>query len=119
MPPFVAKMLVKPSTWLLIALLLMFATWRSQVAVLKIKVEKRDATIATLTAKIEVQNLAVERLKNEGERQANRINQAAANAATIRDTTARRIRELQRQPIPQECNEAIAWAAKQAQLQGW
>ena len=119
MPPFAVKILTKPSTWLLVALLLMFATWRSQVAVLKNKVEKRDATIATLTAKIEVQNTAITQLKTEGERQAVRIQQAAANAATIRNTTARRIRELERTPIPQECNEAIAWAAKQAQFQDW
>ena len=83
------------------------------------------ANTKTLQAAIATQNAGVERILQQGvvnvaaaKAQAQAQAQAAAKVRVVYQT---RVERIEAAPVPQECDQAAAWAAGQAQqlIKGW
>lgn len=71
------------------------------------------STISVMGERIDLQNQAVERWKSAAEQQAAMASEAAKRAAQVRTVTVERIKTIAAAPIPNDCPDAIRWAAEQ------
>ncbi len=125
-------LLAHPLELLILALLLAcgFLYWRNDVIKTDLLASQASAARAvanskTLQAAIAVQNAGVERILQQGlanvaeaKAQAQAQAQAAAKVRTIYKT---RVEKIEAAQVPQECDQAAAWAAGQAGqlIEGW
>ena len=125
-------LLAHPLELLIIALLLAcgFLYWRNDVIKTDLLASQASAARAvantkTLQAAIQTQNAGVERILQQGvanveaaKAQAAERVQAAAKVQVVYRT---RVEKIEAATVPQQCYQAAAWAAGQAQtlIQGW
>ncbi len=115
---------------LLLAIACAFLYWRntslkSDLAASQASAARAVANTKTLQAAIATQNAGVERILQQGvanvaaaKAQAQAQAQAAAKVRTIYKT---RVEKIEAASVPQECDQAAAWAAGQAGqlIEGW
>lgn len=115
---------------LLLAIACAFLYWRntslkSDLAASQASAARAVANTKSLQAAIATQNAGVERILQQGvanmaaaKAQARAQAQAAAKVRTIYKT---RVEKIEAAQVPQECDQAAAWAASQAGqlIEGW
>ena len=125
-------LLAHPLELLILALLLAcgFLYWRTDslkadLLASQARAARAIANTKTLQAAINTQNAGVERILQQGvanveaaKAQATQRVQAAAKVQVVYRT---RVERIEAAPVPQECDQAAAWAAGQAAelIKGW
>ena len=128
----ISWLLAHPLELLILALLLAcgFLYWRNDnlktdLLASQAQTARAVANTKTLQAAINTQNAGVERILQQGvanvaaaKAQAHAQAQAAAKVRVVYQT---RVERIEAAPVPQECDQAAAWAAGQAGqlIEGW